>query len=81
MLGWDQYGFEKKCTKTRYADLVFLHLVGSAGHVMHSGASGERNIDILFSCSGGSGTDLRKSGTRHVMLNFSFCIRWDLHVT
>jgi hypothetical protein len=27
---------------------VFLHLVGSAGHVVHSGASEARNFDALF---------------------------------
>jgi hypothetical protein len=38
MIQWDQYGFDKEHTRTRYIDLVFLHPVGSAGHVMHSGA-------------------------------------------
>jgi hypothetical protein len=37
MLGWD-----------RYAKLVFWYPVGSACHVVHSGASGERNVDTLF---------------------------------
>jgi hypothetical protein len=36
MLGWDQYGLDKKCTGTRYAKLVFLQPVGYAGHVVHS---------------------------------------------
>jgi hypothetical protein len=27
---------------------VFLHLVGSAGHAVHSGASGAPNVDALF---------------------------------
>jgi hypothetical protein len=27
---------------------VFLHLVGYAGHVVHSSASGERNVEALF---------------------------------
>jgi hypothetical protein len=35
MLRWDQNGFHKKQAVTRYAELVFLHLVGSAGHVEH----------------------------------------------
>jgi hypothetical protein len=30
----------QKCTGTRYVELMFLHLVESAGHVVHSDASG-----------------------------------------
>jgi hypothetical protein len=48
MLGWDWYGFDKKCTETRYAEHVFLHLVGSAGHVVPSGASGTRTTMHYF---------------------------------
>jgi hypothetical protein len=48
MLGWDQYGFEKKYIWTLYAELLFFHLVGSAGNVVPFGASGERIIDTLF---------------------------------
>jgi hypothetical protein len=38
MLGWDQYGYEKKSPRISYAELVFLHPGGSAGHIVHSGA-------------------------------------------
>jgi hypothetical protein len=48
MLGCDWYGFDKKHTGTRYTELVFLYPVGSAGHVLHSGASAERNMIALF---------------------------------
>jgi hypothetical protein len=48
MLGWDQYGFDKKHDGTRYAELVFLHHMGYAAQVVHSGASGARNCDTLF---------------------------------
>jgi hypothetical protein len=34
--------------RTPYVKLVFLHPVGSAGHVVQCGASGARNIDALF---------------------------------
>jgi hypothetical protein len=48
MLGWHQYRFDKKHTRTRYTKLVFLHLVGYTGHILHSGRSTECNDDALF---------------------------------
>jgi hypothetical protein len=48
MLKWALCGFHKKHGGTRFAELVFLHQVGSAGHVVHSGASEARNVDALF---------------------------------
>jgi hypothetical protein len=39
MLRWDRYGFDKKHIGARYAKLVFLHAMGSAGHIVHSDAS------------------------------------------
>jgi hypothetical protein len=48
MLGWAQCGFCKKCARTHYTKLVFLHPVGSASNVVHSGASGTQNVDALF---------------------------------
>jgi hypothetical protein len=40
MLVCDQYQFNKKRNGIRYAELMFLHLVGFMGHVVHSDASG-----------------------------------------
>jgi hypothetical protein len=48
MFGWDRYVFNKNCTGRRYGELVFLHTVGFAGHVVHFGAPLMRNIDTLF---------------------------------
>jgi hypothetical protein len=39
MIRRDHYGFDKNRIGTRYAELLCLHLVGSVGHVVHSGAS------------------------------------------
>jgi hypothetical protein len=48
MLGWHLYGFHIKHAKARCTELVFLHPVGPASHVVHSSASGARNADTLF---------------------------------
>jgi hypothetical protein len=48
MLGWDRYGFHKNCNGTRDVELLFLHPVGSARHIVHSAASRARTIDALF---------------------------------
>jgi hypothetical protein len=65
-------GFHKKGVDTHYTEIVFLHLVGSTGHVVHSRASGARNIDALFSCLGGSGAVSIKSAMGHVAPNLFF---------
>jgi hypothetical protein len=45
-LMWAWCGFPK---------LVLLHPVGSVGHVVHSNASGPRNVMHYFSCLGAAG--------------------------
>jgi hypothetical protein len=52
MVRWDPYRFNKKYAGTRYAELVFLHPVGSTGHIVYSSASRARNVDALFFVDG-----------------------------
>jgi hypothetical protein len=49
LLGCAWCGFHKKSDGTRYTEYVFLHSVGSVGHIVHSGVSSLLNIDALFS--------------------------------
>jgi hypothetical protein len=48
MLDWSRCRIHKKRAGTHHAELVFLHLVGYAGPVVHSGVSVPRNISALF---------------------------------
>jgi hypothetical protein len=78
---WDQYGYDKKRAGTHYAEMVFLHLVGCASHIMHSGASGHEMSTHYFSCLGGTGTGMTNSSLENVTPKLCFCIWWDLWVT
>jgi hypothetical protein len=57
---------------TRYTELVFLHPVGSAGHVVHSGASEAQNGDGLFFMHGWGqcGFHKKRARTRYTELVF-----------
>jgi hypothetical protein len=70
----------KKCAGIRYTKLVFLHSVGSVGHVVHSGASGRETSTHSFLCSGGPGAVSMKSVSGHVTPNLCFCIHLDMRV-
>jgi hypothetical protein len=48
MLRSARYGFHKTHVGTHYAESVFLHPVGSTGHIVHSGVFGACNVDTLF---------------------------------
>jgi hypothetical protein len=46
--GWARCRSHKKRAGIHYVKLVILHLMLSAGYIVHSGASGVRNVNALF---------------------------------
>jgi hypothetical protein len=81
MLGWDWCGFHKKHIGTSYVELVILQLEGYAGHVMHFGASGARNVDALFFKLMWDPYGFHKKRAETHYAELLFCIRLDLWVT
>jgi hypothetical protein len=59
-------------TRTRYTQLVFLHPLGCAGHIVHSGASGAQNVNTLFLMLGWvrCGFHKKSGGTHYAELVF-----------
>jgi hypothetical protein len=79
---WNRYEFDKKRARTCYAELVFLHLVGSADHVVHSGASGGVKHDhtIFHARVDQYGFDKNRAGTRYAKLVFLHSVGYAGHV-
>jgi hypothetical protein len=83
ILGWGQYEFHKKHARTHFTDLLFLHPVGFAGHIVHSSVFGARNVDAVFFMLWWDRYGIDK---KHVIADTScqtcvFCIWWDIWVT
>jgi hypothetical protein len=72
MLGWDRNRFHKKHAEIRYTELLFLHPVGYADHVVHSDASATQNVDTLFFIYGWDryGFHIKHAVTRYTELVF-----------
>jgi hypothetical protein len=72
MLGWTRYEFHKMRDGTCYIELVFLQLVRSVGHVVHSGVCGASIINALFFMLGWAlyGFHRKHAETRYAELMF-----------
>jgi hypothetical protein len=82
MLRWAQCRAHKKCVRTRYAKLVFLHMVRPAGHLVCSGTLGMRNVNTLFFMPMWTPCGSHKKGTKthYVKLLFLHPVRSVGHI-
>jgi hypothetical protein len=82
MVGWDWYGLHKKRVETRYAKHVYLHVVGSMGHLVQFGASASQNINALFFMLGWDwyGFHKKRIATRYAELVFLNLVEYASHI-
>jgi hypothetical protein len=81
MLGWVRCRFHKKRIERRFAELAFLHPIGSMGHIVLSGASGHETSTHYFSCLGGTGTNRQKQTvTRYAEQVFLHPVGFACHI-
>jgi hypothetical protein len=63
----------RKCASGHVTlNFCFCIRVRSVGHVVHFSASRAQNVNALFSCSGQTGTDFKKTAQGHITPNLYF---------
>jgi hypothetical protein len=82
MLRWAQCDFHKKHTGTNYAELVFLHPMGSMDHIVHSSAPGPQNVNALLFKRGWDWYEFNKmrTGTCYTELVFLNPVGYTVHI-